>query len=601
MNGITNELWPGWETVGVLGTGGFGSVYEIRRNVFGRLEHAALKTIVILQYAGEIEEMRQEGYDNASITARFQSYLEDIVREYNLMAELKGCANVVYCDDLRYVQHEDGFGWDLYIKMELLTPLLRALPQQVPEDQVIQLGIDMCNALALCRSKNIVHRDIKPQNIFVSNMGDYKLGDFGIAKTTERTASGTKTGTYKFMAPEVYNNQPYGLSVDQYSLGLVLYWLLNERRSPFVPLPPTVPRPGDEEEARYRRMSGQPLPEPRYGSRELKKIVLKACAFNPADRFSTPEEMRSALQALQSPGGKKLFLEEDDDTDGTIGIFGGGRSHFSGGGNHDPEDDTDPVGGRTPGGQSGSGSGKTGDQTPKVDLDVRTTVELSREQAMQGCTVLVTLPHLGEKLQLQVPAGVQDGQILRITGKGKTNPALGLTGSLLVSVKIAPEKETVHKTETDISVYTLMLTEKEINNGTARSVMLPDGSMGSVSIPAGVRIGQELVLTAASANGGRKVKIIIAAPQKKEKPSRGKDWSSMSDEELRKHISQKGCWLQIILAIVSFVGGALVGVGVPALGFALWGLTAWLIIDAVRVTKNAKKAEEEYFRRRKQS
>ena len=59
-----------------------------------------------------------------------------------MMASLKGNKNVVYCDDVRQIQHEDGIGWDIYIKMELLTPLVKVLGQDIPEEQVINIGID---------------------------------------------------------------------------------------------------------------------------------------------------------------------------------------------------------------------------------------------------------------------------------------------------------------------------------------------------------------------------------------------------------------------------------------------------------------------------
>ena len=290
--------WPGWEVVRVIGRGGFGEVYEIQRDIFGNIEKAALKVITIPQSRHDIDELLNDGYDSESITLRFRSYLESIVNEYSLMQELKGNTNIVYCDDLRYIQHDDGIGWDIYIKMELLTPLLKALPAQAPEEQVIQLGMDICNALILCKNRGILHRDIKPQNIFVSKDGDYKLGDFGIAKITERTTSGTKVGTYKYMAPEVYHNQPYGSAADLYSLGLVMYWLLNEHRTPFLPLPPRVPTVSVEDEARNRRLSGETLPPPAHGSYALQQIVLKACAPDPKDRYHSANEMREDLEAL---------------------------------------------------------------------------------------------------------------------------------------------------------------------------------------------------------------------------------------------------------------------------------------------------------------
>ena len=117
---------------------------------------------------------------------------------------------------------------------------------------------------------------------------------------------GTKIGTYKYMAPEVYNNNPYGHSADIYSLGLVLYWLLNERRMPFLPLPPAKLKAGMEEEARERRLRGEPLPAPAHGSKALQAIVLKACAFDPAERYHTAAEM---LQDLEKLGAKPAMPE----------------------------------------------------------------------------------------------------------------------------------------------------------------------------------------------------------------------------------------------------------------------------------------------------
>jgi|GEM_PF-1926896 len=343
-----SALYPGWETVRKIGSGSFGAVYEIARTLpNGKTEKAALKVITIPQNEGDVEELYSSGYDDASITAHFKSYLADIVNEYSLMAEIKGHTNVVYCDDIRYIQHDDGFGWDIFIKMELLTPLMKVVKEPgAVEDTVKKLGADICSALVLCREKNIIHRDIKPQNIFVSEHGDYKLGDFGIAKTVEKTTGGTKIGTYGYMAPEVYNNQPYGAAADIYSLGLVMYWLLNEHRLPFLPMPPKVPTSTENEQARLRRFRGEPIPAPKNGSEALKRIVLKACAYDPSDRYHTADEMLADLNALE--GGRAITKTNDsccwnednateitDETAAeTVGAFGTDRKKAAAVSNH---------------------------------------------------------------------------------------------------------------------------------------------------------------------------------------------------------------------------------------------------------------------------
>ena len=301
MNGVYkvgDTVFENWQLGKLIGRGSFGSVYEIERDNFGRKEKAALKIITIPQNDSDIDDLISDGYDEKSITSRFESYLHDIVQEYSVMADLKGCVNIVYSENVRYVQHDNGIGWDIFIRMELLTPLTKAISNSVAEEQVIKIGSDLCNALVFCGKHNVLHRDIKPQNIFVSADGTYKLGDFGIAKVSDHTTLGTKTGTFKYMAPEVYHLQPYGPGADLYSLGLVLYWLLNDRRTPFLPLPPVVPSSADEEAAKEKRYSGISVPPPAHGSEELKEIVLKACAFDPKDRYQSAEEMQKDLQSI---------------------------------------------------------------------------------------------------------------------------------------------------------------------------------------------------------------------------------------------------------------------------------------------------------------
>ena len=329
--------WPGWETKGILGQGSYAAVYEIQRVIFGHTEKAAMKVISLPKHETELEEMRSEGLDDRGIQRVLQEKLENIVSEYILMRKLNGCSNVVNCDDVRYQRKESGVGWEIYIKMELLTPLAKALELVPREDEVYQVGKDLCRALLLCKRHKILHRDIKPANTFLSHNGDYKLGDFGIAKTVERTVGGTKVGTFEYMAPEVYNNKPYGPRADIYSLGLVLYWLLNERRTPFLRLPPEVPTTSEKEEAKMRRFRGEQIPPPCHGSETLKRIVLRACAFDPEDRYQSPEEMMRDLEtrtlALRTGQGQRMRRADGQGQggtmtdDGTMGVFyGRGRN-----------------------------------------------------------------------------------------------------------------------------------------------------------------------------------------------------------------------------------------------------------------------------------
>ena len=290
----------GWKITRPLGEGSYGRVFEMERTEFGQTYQAALKVITVPQSKAEIGSILSEGMSTPQAEAYFHGIVEELVHEFSIMFKLKGTANIVSCEDLRVLEHPDGIGWDILIRMELLHPLLPYVYEHpMARRDIIKLGIDICKALELCQRYNVIHRDIKPENIFISDNGDYKLGDFGIARTIERTTSGlSKKGTYSYMAPEVYAGKEYGFSVDTYSLGLVLYRMLNKNRGPFLPQPPEAITFASREQALARRISGEPLPRPFYGEGRLGEIVLKACAFDPKDRYSSPQQMRQELEAI---------------------------------------------------------------------------------------------------------------------------------------------------------------------------------------------------------------------------------------------------------------------------------------------------------------
>lgn len=318
------EIWPGWETVRVVGKGGFGKVYEVRKideNAAGDYR-SALKVISIPPSEDDYLSYKDDGYDEESITSIFRNQMSDIEKEFALMAQFKGTSHIVSYEEHRIVPNERTHGWDILIRMELLTSLPNYYNQKngLEEAEVIKLGIDICKALELCGRKGIVHRDIKPQNIFVNEFGDFKLGDFGIARSMEHTTGATKTGTYAYMAPEIYQGRPYNASVDMYSLGLVLYWLLNERRLPFMPLPPAVPSNSQNDEAQRRRLSGETIPVPKYGSRDLHAVILQACACDPKKRFRNVKDMERALEGIFADLDEEeaSFWEEDEPEGGVL-------------------------------------------------------------------------------------------------------------------------------------------------------------------------------------------------------------------------------------------------------------------------------------------
>lgn len=472
-----------------------------------------MKTISVPKEAGETRELLESGYDLYSINQRFRSDLEEIQREYSMMALLKGNANVVYCDDICDEPNPDGVGWTLYIRMELLTPLTRALEDPCSEAQVVKVGMDLCNALAACKRKNIIHRDIKPANIMVAEDGNYKLGDFGVAKTMEGTSGGTKTGTYNFMAPEVYNNRPYGHSADIYSLGMVLYWMLNRRTVPFLPLLPEIPTASQRESAKERRFSGEPLPAPVDGSQALQKIVLRACAFDPAQRYSTPEELYAALASIS------VTKQETADDDASFGaemawddvssktdpsVQDAGEKKFDQNSWESEYDKTDgSVSGRDMGDSGTVGDPKAGGASKMGPMDVKATVSVTAQELASGCVknvVITSMPVGGtavtaKTVSLTIPAGTKAGTVLHLTGAGRVDTATGARGDAYITVKLADGGSddfwgaVSGKTEKK-STYSGVISTGKARNGGAHQFKFKDGSTKAVQIPAGCKDGQ---------------------------------------------------------------------------------------------------------------
>ena len=298
------SVWPEWEVARQIGSGSFGVVYEAVRKDLQVESRAAIKVISIPQSQSEVASLRSEGLSEEETRLYLRGMADSFVKEIELMETFKGVQNIVSVEDYKVVEKQTGIGWDIFIRMELLTPFTSYLQgREMTEQEVLKLGCDICAALERCATRDVIHRDIKPENIFVNSFGDFKLGDFGIARRMESFTGGlSQKGTYNYMAPEVEKGGHYDATADIYSLGLVLYRLLNGNRLPFL-TQEQVSSPNLRMAAVRRRMDGEPLPPPCNASPAAAQAILCACAYDPRDRFATATAMKNALTALASRNG----------------------------------------------------------------------------------------------------------------------------------------------------------------------------------------------------------------------------------------------------------------------------------------------------------
>ncbi|MBU5405589.1 Stk1 family PASTA domain-containing Ser/Thr kinase [Paraeggerthella hongkongensis] len=250
-----------------IGIGGMAEVYRAQDNVLGRL--VAVK-VMLPQYAAD-----------PSFTQRFK---QEAAAAANLQSP--------YIVNVYDWGHDEG---TYYIVMEFVrgSDLKTAINERgaINQRKVAEIGSQVCQALSVAHGLDIIHRDIKPQNIMVQPDGNVKVMDFGIAraKNSVKTQTSSVLGTAHYISPEQAQGKDLTATSDIYSLGIVLYESATGR------LPFDGP---DAVSVAMKQVNDLPAPPHEINpdiDPALEAIIMKAMAKNPADRFATSKDMRLAL------------------------------------------------------------------------------------------------------------------------------------------------------------------------------------------------------------------------------------------------------------------------------------------------------------------
>jgi predicted Ser/Thr protein kinase len=253
-----------------LAIGGMGSVYLAQDERLGR--RVAIKLLKD-ELAGDprfVERFRREARAVASLShpnmVAVYDYGEDENHHYIVMEYAEG-------RDLAQVLREEG---------------------PFSPDRAVHIGSQICAALGHAHAAGVIHRDVKPANIILSEHDRARVTDFGIARAagdSTLTATGSFLGTAHYLSPEQASSNPIGPASDIYSLGIVLYEMLTG----------AVPFTGDTPIAVAMRHVSDPVPPPSELNPdvppELDEVIATATAKDPEDRFASAEDMAAALQA----------------------------------------------------------------------------------------------------------------------------------------------------------------------------------------------------------------------------------------------------------------------------------------------------------------
>lgn len=319
---IICKEWPRIEVMECLGEGGFGTVYKVKKHTANSdiVQNMAVKIVSLPKDMGELNayfwDLQSEAEEKERV---IQELVDKAKKEIQLEMELKN-SHIITIHDHAIIKKEDGLGYYVLIAMDLLEnfePYMKKTftgSKEEVEAVAKKVGCDICDALIACEKKNVVHRDIKPNNILVNENGDFILTDFGLAKEIDMMASRSNTGTPAYRAPEVESGK-YGedaKKIDIYSLGIVLYQICNYGRFPFLPPYPEKIGLAAHAEAYQKKMQGDPMPLPQNCSEEFGRVIMKACEFVPGKRYTDAQSFKNAIMnpSMQAEESINTLVEE---------------------------------------------------------------------------------------------------------------------------------------------------------------------------------------------------------------------------------------------------------------------------------------------------
>ena len=237
--------------------------------------------------------------DKQSVHAYYQELAQSVAEEARILDQLAGQRGFVPYQGCQIEPMEDGVGFEVYLLGRYRKTLERHIRRNpMTHLGALNLGIDMCAALAVSREAGWLYVDLQPSNIFLFGDQEYRLGDLGfVAMDSLQYASLPDRYRSLYTAPEVADAySSLNATMDTYALGLLLYQIYNEGKLPF--------KNAEERQAWFERLAaGEVMDAPRCADAEMAGIITRACAYDPDARWQTPAEMGHALISYMQRNG----------------------------------------------------------------------------------------------------------------------------------------------------------------------------------------------------------------------------------------------------------------------------------------------------------
>ena len=292
-------LWDNWHICedGLLREDSYSCVYRIQRMHLERMQYAALKVISIPKSQSEVLELQELGMSREEIQFYFYEIVREIYQKIIFISELKEKKNIIKYEDYKLTERPDEIGYDIFVRTELAHNSIEYTQcRDMTLESILKMGKDLCRGLQVYKKHNLVHGNIRPDTIFVSETMDFKFEDFEIAKgIAAYPVELSRKEAHHYVAPEIYFGKNYDHRADIYSLGIVLYFYLNQKRLPFLSQYSQQSTYKEQQEALEKRISGEEITFFNNAPACVEQVIQKAVAILPEERYDTIEEFYQAI------------------------------------------------------------------------------------------------------------------------------------------------------------------------------------------------------------------------------------------------------------------------------------------------------------------
>lgn len=291
MSNIYNysPLWGSWIVGETIRLNRFGKTHIARAMQNGKTYYSHIKHITIpLDNNNDI---------SIEAVALKKCMVNSLLEEIKTSDSLKDFPNIHTYDEIKVIHGNNGVCYDIFMRMPPFKDLNEVLCEKsLTEADIIKMAIDLCGALEITEGKNVVHKHLSPDSVFLNLDDKFIIGDFCCGeKLYTFYDKSIKLKALEYASPEEYNDKTINHSSNLYSIGLILYYLFNNCKLPFADKYKAELTSKEYEDIIYKRLTSDKLPKPINANDKISEIIFKCCDVKSENRWLGASDLKNTL------------------------------------------------------------------------------------------------------------------------------------------------------------------------------------------------------------------------------------------------------------------------------------------------------------------